>query len=651
MAVSSTIDRGSHVQTLNESASDLSEKERLKELSSYPLLPIEKDDELDSLVRLAARICDSPISMINLVADDRQWTQASVGIDINVLPREEAFCNHTIKNNHRMIVRDTLEDDRFRNSPLVVKDPNFRFYAGYNIKGSGGHNIGSLCVIDRKPRELTEHQLESLQILAGEVEARMNLKKKNRELERTATFLRNSADLMFIVNPALFQITDLNAEMDQILGYKQGELKGKPLSILGPGTKFFDKLNAWAAEGASEGRRFTHQTQVRCKDGGSLWFEIVISEKDGMWYATGRNIQEVKEVEESYKETLKVLQTAQRIADIGHWEWFPQEDRLVWSEEMHRMMGTCHKTYTPSVTDFMTMVPEDDRHLVEGSVAKIVGGGAMDTFEHRCITKQGDIIYVVERGEVVRDDLGAAVKVSGILHNVTRQKETEKKIRESLDEKEMMLAEIHHRVKNNLAMMSGIIQLEMSSLESMEEQSAIQSILSRIQSLALVHENLYQSDSFSKVPFGELLNDLVSIAASSESARERPDLTFKVEAARVNLNINQAIPLALAINQMIYGCLSDSSHDDMVVIDLTETQNRHVVITVQTEGESWKALTDPDTNNDIDGCDIGLQLFQSLLNQFGGTYNVRKRAGITEIILSFDKRDKKGSSDGHYVAG
>ncbi|WP_340105794.1 histidine kinase dimerization/phosphoacceptor domain -containing protein [Rhodohalobacter sp. 8-1] len=641
MAVSSTLKNVSRVTNFKDNTSELAEEQRLRELSSYQVLPIEKDDDLDSLVRLAARICDSPISMINLVADDRQWTQASVGIEITDLPRDVAFCSHTIQADHRMIVPDTLEDDRFRDSPLVVKDPNFRFYAGYNIKGSGGHNIGSLCVIDRKPRELTDHQLESLQILAGEVEARLNLKKKNRELEKKATFLRNSADLMFIINPDLFQITDLNAEMDQLLGYQPGELKGKPLATLGPGTEFFDQLNEWAQQDAASGRRFTHQTQVRCKNGESLWFEIVISEKERLWYATGRNIQEVKEVEETHRETLKVLQTAQRIADIGHWEWYPQDDRLVWSKEMHNMIGTSHETYTPSVAEFLTMVPEEDRCIVEKAVAKVVGGGTMDPFEHRCMTKSGDTIHVIERGEAVRNELGAVVKVSGILQNITRQKETEKKIRESLLEKEMMLAEIHHRVKNNLAMISGIMQLEMSTLDSEVELTSIQSVLTRIKSLALVHENLYQSDSFSRVPFGDLLKDLVSIAVSSGSAgKDRLDID--IDATRVDLNINQAIPFALAINQLIYGSINDDEHP--VSINLSENRG-NVTLKIQTSGKSCFTLTESDDDAD----DIGLQLFRSLLNQFGGTYTIDNKTDRAMISLVFAKTNGKGSSDGQFT--
>lgn len=616
------------------------------------MLPLKNDDDLNSLVRLAARICNSPISMINLVADDRQWTQASVGIDIIELPREEAFCNHTIQEQNGMIVRDALEDDRFRESPLVLQDPNIRFYAGYNIKGTGGHNIGSLCVIDRKPRELTEHQLESLQILAREVEARLNLKKKNQELEKTATFLNNSADLMFIVDPNLYQIKDLNSEMNRLLGYDAGELVGKPLSILGPGTDFFNELNHWAGQDDGSGGRFIHQTQVRSKDGASLWFEIVICEKDGLWYATGRNIQEMKEVEETHRETLKVLRTAQRIADIGHWEWYPQEDRLIWSKKMYEMLEIDIDGYSPSVAGFMELVPDDERQVVESVVAKVLGGGEMPLFEHRCITKGGDTIDVVQRGEVQRDELGAVVKVSGIMHNVTRQKETERTIRESLQEKEMLLAEVHHRVKNNLAMMSGIIQLEMTTVTSDAEQSSIQSVLSRIKSLALVHENLYQSDSFSQVPFGELLTDLVSIPGSFSKAGNSPMLDIDINASTVELNINQAIPLALAINDLMYQCIQINCR--LATIRLSESQNI-VSLDIRACGNPWAALSEQkDGHADGgrgSGRGIGLLLFESLLTQFGGSFRIDEAAEDSVLYLTFEKTDEKGSSDGQFVSG
>lgn len=618
------------------------EEKRVRELSSYQVLPHEKDEELDSLVRLAARICDSPIGMINFIDDKSQWTKSSVGIEIFEVPRWGTFCNYTIQAERRMIVRDMLDDVRFKHSPFVVDEPNFRFYVGYNIKGTEGYNIGTLCIVDMKPKELTDHQLESLQIIAGEVEARLNLKKKNRELEETATFLRNSADLMFRINPDLFRIIDLNDEMEQLLGFGPGELNGKPLKTLGFGPDFFNELNEWSEQEASPGERFVHQVQVKCKDGSILWFEITISEKKGIWYATGRNIQETKEAEKALNETLKVLQTAQRIAGVAHWEWYPQEKRLNWSREMHNIFGTNYKTYKPPLpTDFMENIPEEDRHIVENAISTVMEGGTIAPFEHRCIVKGGEIIHVVVRLEVQRNEDGEVERFFGILQNITRQKETEKKIRESLREKEVMLAEIHHRVKNNLALISSIIQLEMSTITSDVELNKIQSILTRIESLALVHENLYQCDSLSRVPFGELLKDLVVIARTPGVPDVDPKIEIETES--VDININQAIPFALAINQLIYSCIGKNRHP--VKIDLSENDDT-VELKIQKFGSPFSVF---EGTEQFEKEDMSLQLFRSLLKQFGGEYKVEQGSEETVQLLTFSKNENKGSSDAQFI--
>ena len=147
------------------------ESERLQTLLRYDILDTEAEQAFDDLTRLAAIICGSPISLISLVDKDRQWFKSRYGIDAQETPREWAFCAHAIMTPEPLVVPDATQDTRFSENPLVVSDPNIRFYAGAPLQAPDGNNIGTLCVIDQAPRDLSEEQREALQLISNQVVA------------------------------------------------------------------------------------------------------------------------------------------------------------------------------------------------------------------------------------------------------------------------------------------------------------------------------------------------------------------------------------------------------------------------------------------------------------------------------------------------
>ena len=153
---------------------------RLTAVNRFKKPDAEINKDLNAIIDLVARICDTPVALITLVDDDTQWFKVSRGIDIDCTDRELAFCNHTIQQEGLMIVTDTLKDDRFMNNPLVTGAPYMRFYAGATLTTKDGHAIGSLCVLDFKPRTLDKHQQESLKVLSKQV---MNLMELNWSLD------------------------------------------------------------------------------------------------------------------------------------------------------------------------------------------------------------------------------------------------------------------------------------------------------------------------------------------------------------------------------------------------------------------------------------------------------------------------------------
>jgi len=156
------------------------ESARVAALDRYAILDTEPEQTFDDLVVLAAHVCKAPIAMLSLVDDHRQWFKSKVGVEIRETPRETSFCAHAIQQRDLFIVPDTWNDARFRDNPMVVGEPHIRFYSGAPLINEEGFALGTLCVIDRQPRELDEAQKEALKSLSrlalGQMELRQNLK-------------------------------------------------------------------------------------------------------------------------------------------------------------------------------------------------------------------------------------------------------------------------------------------------------------------------------------------------------------------------------------------------------------------------------------------------------------------------------------------
>jgi PAS domain S-box-containing protein len=147
----------------------LKELERLQAVNRFLALNIDKKQEFDDIVRLAAEICDTPVALITILDDQTQFIKFRFGYQQQQTKREDSFCQHTIQDYQILEIPDAVKDERFVNNPLVTGDPNIRFYAGCPLTTRDGHNLGSLCVIDNQPGSLSELQRKMLEVLSQQV--------------------------------------------------------------------------------------------------------------------------------------------------------------------------------------------------------------------------------------------------------------------------------------------------------------------------------------------------------------------------------------------------------------------------------------------------------------------------------------------------
>ncbi|WP_260954554.1 GGDEF domain-containing protein [Pseudomonas citri] len=146
---------------------------RLKKLHSLKLLDTAPEERFDRLTRLARRLFDVPIALVSLVDAHRQWFKSSVGLDVSETPREVSFCGHTILQDQILEISDAEQDERFRDNPLVTREPGIRFYAGYPLGLEDGSRLGTLCLIDTRPRVLDDEERDLLRDLARMAEQEM----------------------------------------------------------------------------------------------------------------------------------------------------------------------------------------------------------------------------------------------------------------------------------------------------------------------------------------------------------------------------------------------------------------------------------------------------------------------------------------------
>lgn len=153
------------------------ESARLEVLHQFEILDTDPEETFDDLARLAAHLCHTPIAIITLIDAHRQWFKARVGLSPQETARDISFCAHAITQPGPLVVRDALDDARFRENPMVTSDPYIRFYAGSPLISLEGFNLGTLCVIDRTPREITPEQMAALRILSHQVMTQLELRR------------------------------------------------------------------------------------------------------------------------------------------------------------------------------------------------------------------------------------------------------------------------------------------------------------------------------------------------------------------------------------------------------------------------------------------------------------------------------------------
>jgi len=413
------------------------EERRLAVLRSYGVLDTPPEKEFDDLTRLAALICDVPIALVSLIDRDRQWFKSRVGLDAPETPRDVAFCSHAILGRTPLVVGDALRDERFHDNPLVTSDPLIRFYAGAPLSASDGERIGTLCVIDRKPRTLTPEQLEGLETLARHVVTQLELRHQSVRLARVAHILAESEDRFRLLsdaapvgiylatpdgrriytNPAWREISGQSVEGSLGLGWADSIHSGDRDRVLAE----------WNAA-VAENREFSAEFRFVLPDRSERY---VLSRArradDEHWVGATSDITARRAIELALGASEERLRLVMQGSTDGYYDWNVATGHMQISGRWGSMLGYDAGEITPHIDSWRSLVHPDDLPQVTRALENHFEGRRQNyESTHRLRMKSGSWRWILDRGKVVsRDPQGKPLRVAGTHTDIDEKKRAE----------------------------------------------------------------------------------------------------------------------------------------------------------------------------------------------------------------------------------
>ncbi|MCC5930062.1 MAG: PAS domain S-box protein [Cyclobacteriaceae bacterium] len=400
------------------------DRERIQVLKNYYILDTLGEPEYDRITRLASVICETPVAIISLIDEKRQWFKSKVGIEINEAPRDIAFCNYAIEGHGIFEVHDTWLDDRFSQNPFVENPPGIRFYASYPIIEPGGFALGTLAVIDTQPRFLNEQQKLCLQLLAEEVVALIVERKTRLELRQFEKLFQQSNDLLCVAGTDGY-FKKVNPAFENVLGWTSEQLiKTSYYDLTHPDDVEKTKKEIAKLRSGKVTSNFTHR--LKCAQGEYKLLQWVATPEpnSGLLYAIARDITEERKNAEKLLKINDLLERTNRAARIGSWEVDMKTFKIFWSS----ITKEIHETGQDFEADLETAIQfykeGRSRERVKKVMADAIETGESFDFEAELITLEGKSIWVRTVGVALFKN-GICEKLYGTFQDIDEKKRAE----------------------------------------------------------------------------------------------------------------------------------------------------------------------------------------------------------------------------------
>lgn len=342
-----------------------------------------------------------------------------------------------------------------------------------------------------------------------------------------------------------------------------------------------------------------------------------------------------KESEEALRESENRLRMVLEVTSDGVWDRNLITDHVYFSPTWIKMLGYAEDEIEPHTRTWENLIHPEDRARVLAAMNEHLDGHTESyTSEFRMRTKDGGYKWVLSRGKVVEYDPGGRpLRILGTHMDITERKKTDEQLQTSLEEKEILLKEIHHRVKNNFQIISSLLSLQEKRITDEEFTRTIMDSKNRVRAMALIHEKLYSSENFTSLDFSEYLHILAQ--ELFQIYAKNPDIIMNIHAEEVMLNINQAIPCGLIVHELISNALKYAFPTEIKggTITISLQENDSIELSVADNGVGIPKDLDPKKTSSL-----GFKLLFTLAEtQLKGSIQLNRQGG-TQFTLRFKKQ-------------
>ncbi len=405
------------------------ETHRLQTLAELDVLDTPAEPEFDALVQAAALACGVPISLVSLVDVDRQWFKANAGLPgVTETPRELAFCAHAIQRDGLFEVPDAAADPRFAVNPLVTEQPHIRFYAGAPLTLSSGERVGTLCVIDRQPRQLSAHQRQLLQHLAAAavvaLESRRQLRRSALN-ERRYRALSEAAPMGVYATNAQGECTYTNERWRAFFGLTEAQSLGTGWNrTVHPEDR--DRVFAEWQLAIAHRHDVDLEFRVRHGDGSVLHLRSVsrpvVTDDDRLTGYVGSVLDVTATVlqRQALEAAHERMTLATDSGGIGIWDYDVVLDVLRWDPWMLRLFGQPDGPALGGRERWVSHLHPDDREDTARRIREtLAGAGSSYAAEFRIVWADGSVHHLRSAARITRDGQGRALRMVGVNWDVS----------------------------------------------------------------------------------------------------------------------------------------------------------------------------------------------------------------------------------------
>jgi PAS domain S-box-containing protein len=412
------------------------ESARSTALSEAALLDTPPEEEFDFLARLAAKLCGTEMAGITLLDGECQYYKSAIGHSGATIQQDESFCQYPVMSASTMVVEDTLEDERFRTSPLVVDGPRVRFYAGAPLKTPEGAVLGALCVMSTESHRLDAESVELLEGLAEQVSALVEQRRGDSQLRQQARGLRaafdTALDPVFVTDDER-RFVHVNRAACALLEYSQEELLDLKVEDLVAEPTREEAVAIWdgfVKHGTQRG-----EIKLRRAGGSEALAEYSASANfvPGRHLVVLRDVTERREAELESLASHRGLEETQALAQVGSWDWDLGSGLQIISEELHQILGRGSIAGEPTYAEFVDYVHPDDRASFLAVVERSLQSTKPFRQVFRVITESGEVRTIESHGRVQVSSKGEPVRMFGAAQDITEREQAAHDLRVQAD--------------------------------------------------------------------------------------------------------------------------------------------------------------------------------------------------------------------------